>query len=130
VAKDFIVRDRGRVWQADMTYAQFKGEPLKAVLADDGVLADLVRSWNEMLSPPSGGRKGTAAASDLVMARNPRSPFPVFQTLKKADRFSHAALCAAMLDLSATDRKMKSTGQDPRLLLEAFLMRLCAGRQT
>ena len=126
VAKDFIVRDRGRVWNANMNFAQFKGAPLKAVLADDGGLGELVRSWGEILEPPAGGKKPKAVTTDLVLAKNPRSPFPVFQTLKKADRYSLEALGEAMVDLSATDRKMKSTGQDPRLLLEAFLMRLCA----
>jgi DNA polymerase III delta subunit len=30
-----------------------------------------------------------------------------------------------MIDLGATDRRMKSTAQDPRLLLEAFLINFC-----
>ena len=30
-----------------------------------------------------------------------------------------------MVDLSQTDVRMKSTGQDPHLLLEAFLIDLC-----
>jgi DNA polymerase III subunit delta len=34
-------------------------------------------------------------------------------------------LIAAMINLSQSDRRIKSTGQDPRLILEAFLMRLC-----
>lgn len=128
VAKDFIVRDRGRVWNANMNFAQFKGAPLKAILADDGAMAEQVKSWGEMLNPAVGGKKRKAAVTDLVMAKNPRSPFPVFQTLKKADRYSLDALRRAMADLSATDRKIKSSGQDPRLLLEAFLVRLCGGR--
>ena len=65
------------------------------------------------------------ASSDLVLAKNPKSPFPVFQTLKKADRFSIEALTSAMDDLSETDLRMKSTGQDSRMLLEHFLIGLC-----
>jgi DNA polymerase-3 subunit delta len=35
------------------------------------------------------------------------------------------ALTSAMIDLSETDVRMKSTGQNPRMLLEAFLIGLC-----
>jgi DNA polymerase III delta subunit len=34
-------------------------------------------------------------------------------------------LRSAMIDLSDIDLRMKSTAQDPKTLLEAFLMRLC-----
>lgn len=125
VAKDFIVRDRARAWQPRMNFAQFKGAAFKAVQDDDTALNRHVQSWDEMLKPAAGGKKRKAAASDLVLAKNPRSPFPAFQTLKKADAFSLEALRSAMIELSATDLKMKSTGQDPRLLLEAFLVRFC-----
>jgi DNA polymerase-3 subunit delta len=59
-----------------------------------------------------------------VLARNPNSPYPVYQTLKKADGFSLPGLFAAVKHLSETDRRIKSTGQEPRLLLEAFLIGL------
>ena len=126
LAKDFIVRDRGRAWSARTTFPQFKTGPFKAVQADDGASAALTDSWESILNPPAEGKKRKkAATSDLVLAKNPKSPFPVFQTLKKADNFSLQALTAAMINLSDTDLRMKSTGQDPRMLLETFLIRLC-----
>ena len=64
------------------------------------------------------------ASSDLVLAKNPKSPFPVYQTLKKSERFSLEELKTAVINLSETDKRMKSTGQDPRILLEAFLIGL------
>jgi DNA polymerase-3 subunit delta len=126
VAKDFIVRDRGRSWSDRMGFPQFKSGPFKAVSDDDGSFAALVDEWDSILNPPGAGKKKKkTASSDLVLARNPKSPFPVFQTLKKAERFSRDALISAMIDLSEIDLRMKSTGQDPQMLLETFLVKLC-----
>jgi DNA polymerase-3 subunit delta len=126
LAKDFIVRDQGRSWSAGITFPQFKAGPLKAVLADDGKAATVMQAWASILKPSDKGKKGKkGATSDLVLTKNPKNPFPIYQTLKKADNFSLEALTAAMLDLSETDRRMKSTGQDPRILLEGFMIGLC-----
>ncbi len=126
LAKDFIERDRGRSWSAHMSFPQFKGGAFKAVLADDGAFAALTESWNSILNPSAEGKKRKkAASSDLVLAKNPKSPFPVYQTLKKADNFSLEELTSAMVHLSRIDLRMKSTGQDPRMLLETILISLC-----
>ena len=128
MAKDFIVGDRGRSWSARLTFPQFKSGPFKAVQAVDGETAALVDAWESILNPSVEGKKNKkAASSDLVLAKNPKSPFPVFQTLKKADNFSLDTLISAMIDLSEIDLRMKSTGQDPRMLLETFLIKLCRG---
>jgi DNA polymerase-3 subunit delta len=126
LAKDYIVRDRGRSWSSRMTFPQFKAGPFKAVQADDAASVSLTEGWDSVLNPSAEGKKPKkAATSDLVLAKNPKSPFPVFQTLKKADNFSTEALASAMVDLSQTDLRMKSTGRDPRMLLETFLIGLC-----
>jgi DNA polymerase-3 subunit delta len=128
LAKDFIQRDRGRSWSADMAFPRFKAAAFPSVKNDDAALAAIQDAWQSLLQPPvQGKKKKKRASSDLVLARNPKSPFPVFQTLKHADRYSLDELQRAMIRLSETDVKMKSTGQDPRLLLEAFLVRLCRG---
>jgi DNA polymerase-3 subunit delta len=121
LAKDFIVRDRGRSWSARLTFAQFKSGPFKAIQADDAASASRALAWDSVLNPPVEGKKQKAvASSDLVLAKNPKSPFPVFQTLKKADNFSMQALTSAMIDLSETDVRMKSTGQNPACCWKPF----------
>ncbi|BBO66179.1 hypothetical protein DSCA_01090 [Desulfosarcina alkanivorans] len=126
LAKDFIARDGGRFWSAGMSFPQFKTAAFKAVQADDGSFTAIAQGWDSILDPAvDGKKKKKAAASDLVLAKNPKSPFPVFQTLKKADAFAWDTLVAAMIDLSEIDLRMKSTSQDPRMLLETFLVKLC-----
>ena len=129
LAKAYIDRDRGRSWSAGMAFPQFKASAFQAVQTADEALVGLQQTWDGLLAAEAaktGSRPTTS--SDLVLARNPRSPFPVFQTLKKADLFTLEELTMGMIQLSETDRRMKSTGQDPRLLLEAHLVRLCRKR--
>ena len=126
LAKDFIVRDRGRSWTPGMNFARFKAACFQTVRDDDAGLHALVADWEAIINPlPDGGKAKKSAGSDLVLAKNPNSPFPVFHLLQRAERFSLEALRSAMVALSATDRRMKSTGQDPCLLLEAFLIDFC-----
>jgi len=126
LARDYTARDRGRNWSDRMAFPQFKAGAFKALLTKDEAFAGLQQTWDAMLDS-GGAKKGRkkAVASDLVLARNPRSPFPVFQTLKKAQNYTLEELTAAMIRLSETDLRMKSTGQDPRMLLEAHLIGLC-----
>jgi DNA polymerase-3 subunit delta len=126
LAKDFIIRDRGRSWSSRMAFPQFKSTTFKAIQADDATHASLIEDWETILKAAVEGKKRKKSpASDLVLARNPRSPFPVYQTLKKADNFSMQALALAVRRLSEADVRMKSTGQAPRLLLESVLIDLC-----
>ena len=126
LAKDTIARNRGRNWSKRMAFPQFKTSVFQSLQAEDEAFGELQQAWDAMLAPDGKktGRK-KAAASDLMLCRNPRSPFPVFQTFKKAENFTLEELAAAMIRLSATDLRMKSTGQDPRMLLEACLIGLC-----
>lgn len=125
LAKDFIVRDQGRSWSSHLSFPQFKSASIKAVQTDDEAHEALMAQWDSILDPDKAGKKRSkAVVGDLVLAKNPKSPFPVFQTLKKADAFALEALTRAIIDLSETDLRMKSTGQDHRMLLESFLIRL------
>ena len=126
LAKDFIVKDGNRRWSARMSFPQFKSGFFGDVQAADESFLTLMENWDAMADPGcKPAKRKKKPSSDLVLVRNPKSPFPVFQTLKKADNFSLEELTAAVGSLSRTDLAMKSTGQDPRLLLEAFLIGLC-----
>ena len=52
-------------------------------------------------------------------------PFVVYQALKNAGRFARAELAGYLELLVRTDLALKTTGQEPRLLLERFLIRVC-----
>jgi len=55
-------------------------------------------------------------------------PFVVYQALKNAGRFTRAELAGYLELLVRTDLALKTTGQDPRLLLERILIAVCGIR--
>ncbi len=52
-------------------------------------------------------------------------PFVIYQALKNAGRFARGELAGYLELLVRTDLALKTTGQEPRLLLERFLIRVC-----
>ena len=59
--------------------------------------------------------------ADLVS----QHPFVVYQSLKNAGRFTRSELAGYLEMLAGIDLALKSTGQEPRLLLERFLLAVC-----
>jgi DNA polymerase-3 subunit delta len=130
VAKEFITGPSGTAWHPGCSYAQFQKSVLPAVAAFDRELLERVGGWEETLAEaPAEDRrkkKPSKAATDLQLARNPASPFPVYQTLKKADRFSRAELLAALEAAAEADIRLKSSALAPRLVLERLVWRICS----
>jgi DNA polymerase-3 subunit delta len=52
-------------------------------------------------------------------------PFVVYQALKNSDRFTRSDLAGYLEMLVRIDLALKSTGREPRLLLERFLLAVC-----
>jgi DNA polymerase-3 subunit delta len=52
-------------------------------------------------------------------------PYVVYQSLKNAGRFTRSELAGSLEMLVRIDLALKSTGQEPRLLLERFLLAVC-----
>lgn len=64
---------------------------------------------------------GGGQALDLAA----QHPYGVFLVFKNAARFSYAALVGHLERLAAADLQMKTTGRNPRWLLERFILSLC-----
>ena len=64
-------------------------------------------------------------AEEAGIGAIPKSPFPAFRSLVNAQRFSREELTGFVVMLSEIDVALKSTGQDPRLLLEKILLTVC-----
>jgi DNA polymerase III subunit delta len=132
VAKGFAESDAGRSWQADCPYPRFKSQVMPAILRTDAELVELLQEWEPRLAPDPGDDRGkrrkkkpAKPKTDLILAKNPKSPYPVFQTLKKSSRFTGSGLEAAQAALSRCDRRLKGSGQDPRIALEKVILDIC-----
>lgn len=96
----------------------FKQQVLPAIVAHDQALQD----------PDAGDKTGGAAgdsARDLVLAPNPNSPYPIFQTFDKSVRFSLDELKSAMISLGDLDFALKSSSADADAGIEQFVMTFC-----
>ncbi|MGD9330877.1 MAG: hypothetical protein PVJ53_06175, partial [Desulfobacterales bacterium] len=139
VAKDFMTSRYGRVWRPGCSYAQFQSQVLPAIKAFDDELQSTLDDWNHALTagpPPAngkaGGRRKTAPRSDLLLTGKGRSPYPIYKTLQKAERFQRTELMRILRRLSEADRRLKRSGTATGMLtLENVIFLICqAGEPT
>ena len=78
------------------------------------------------IAQPALSRQVRLLETDLQLARNPGNPFPVYQTLKKADRFGRTELLRALEALAEADARLKSSALNPRLILERVVWQICS----
>ena len=137
LAKAFTESPHGRVWRAGIGFNPFKTEVVPAIKAYDAQLLEMTDAWTSpaeeaVEAEPPGPKKKKKkkkknAAGELVIAQNPNNPYPIYLLLKKTDRFTMASLVSAYAALGQIDVQLKSTGQNPRILLEKFIVDVCSG---
>lgn len=66
-------------------------------------------------------------ANDLLLAPNPKNPYPIFQNFLKSENFALEELTHALSALADLDYRIKSSGVDAATGLENFIMALCRG---
>ncbi len=136
LAKGFVKSPEGAAWHKGATYNHFQDKVMDALIEYDRALLERLQDWEEQLAPedPEDAKtkpgkktpkKKAAPKSDLTVVKNPKSPFPVYQTLKKSDNFTFEELKDALRALSNADILMKSTAQDPKRVLENVLFEIC-----
>jgi len=129
VARDFTSSPAGAAWHPACGYPQFQKNVMPAIVQYDRELLARLAGWDQALAdPPSGGEKKKKAkiATDLVLAKNPANAFPVYQLLKKSERFSESDLLEALDAVNEADMKLKSSPLQPRLILERVVLQICA----
>ncbi|RPJ75951.1 MAG: hypothetical protein EHM15_02790 [Desulfobacteraceae bacterium] len=131
VIKEFTSGPDGGGWRPGMSYPLFQKSVVPAVLRHDEELSNRLEVWETALAgPPQEGKKKkkASAASDLFLARNPASAYPLFQLFKKAQGFSREELLAAIPLLGEADLQLKSSALNPRLILERVVWQICGMR--
>lgn len=136
-AKEFQKSQQGSAWQKGMPYNAFTARVLPAMSQYDAELVSLLEAWDEMLceapeEADSGKRKGrkkrpkkVKVPGDLMTAPNPKNPYPIYLSLKKADKFRLEELKGIFTVLADTDIRLKRSARDPRILLEEVILKIC-----
>ena len=129
VAKDFVESPIGRVWHSGCSYPEFQRNVMPAVVQHDRELLTRIEGWESSLTdePPEGKKsKRSRVTSDLMLAKNPANAFPVYQLLKKSDRFARSDLLGALEALNEADLKLKFSTLPARLVLERVVLQICS----
>ncbi|MBU1171115.1 MAG: hypothetical protein KKD44_16265 [Proteobacteria bacterium] len=128
LAKDFLMSlPQGR-WRGTMDYNSFRSSIMPVIKEYDKQLLErtLTRETALAESPEEGKKeKKIKAETDLVIAKNPNSPYPVYLLMVNAGRYSRDELINAYEAAYNVDVRLKSTGENPRLILEDLLIRIC-----
>ncbi|PIE61277.1 MAG: DNA polymerase III subunit delta [Desulfobacterales bacterium] len=113
-----------------MSFNEFKQTLLEKIVAWDQQMiakdkadAMVLAVNSEELSKKGKAKKGPAI--DLLLAPNPKNPYPVFQNFRNSENFSLDELSQALTTLADLDYRMKSSGADAKTGIENFIMVLC-----
>lgn len=129
--KGFVENPLGAVWRKGATYNYFQKNVMSALTQYDHLLRDRLVDWEAGFEEQKEKGKNRSpkikagAGSDLFINKNPKNPFPTYQLLKKSDHFSMVDLKAALYAIKDGDMAMKSTGQNPRRVLEDVVFKIC-----
>jgi DNA polymerase-3 subunit delta len=135
LVKDFVKSPHGREWHGGVPFHEFKSRIMPAIQAYDADLQGQLETWDRMLSKHTGEdnqasktkgkKKKSRSVTDLVIAKNPKNPYPVYQMLLKSEKFTTDEFIAILELLSQADLSLKSTRQNPKLLLEKLILFIC-----
>jgi DNA polymerase III delta subunit len=67
-------------------------------------------------------QQGVLKQSVPMLTRNPYADYMLFQ---RADKFSISALRRYMAEIWETDYRLKSSGRNPRLVMEGLVLNMC-----
>ena len=135
LAKGFVKSPQGKDWQSGCPYTYFQKQIIPAIVEYDRKLMDQLDKWQTMLnteaisqtagSPKKVKKKKSKATTDLLIAKNPKNPYPIYLLLKKSDGFSQDKLISAVEVLAEADKKLKTSSQYPKLVLEKAILSIC-----
>jgi DNA polymerase-3 subunit delta len=134
LAKDFAKSPRAKGWHNGISFNVFQQNIIPSVVAHDRFLLETLEDWqnsnlnsaqSDTVSGQGKAKKKNRIDTDLLLARNPKNAYPVFQLLKKSEQYSRAELVAAFGYLNEVDVQLKTTNQNPKIALERLILRIC-----
>lgn len=130
LVKSFILslpQNKGSQYSKTMGFNAFKQEMMPWILSHDEQEKNRAEELESFLSleTDSGKRGQKTIKTDLVLATNPNSPYPVFQVFQKSENFSLNELKQAMIALADLDYRLKSASSEAPIWLENFILNIC-----
>lgn len=129
VIKDFLESGAGRTWHHGIGYDQFRQNIIPLIVQYDEALIEKARhhqaagrgDFDRSSDLPKKGK----FSSDLVIAKNPNNPYPVFQQFLNSRKYTTSELLNAMHTLRRADVTLKTSGRNPATILEETIFTIC-----
>jgi len=135
IVKEFVESPYCREWHAGVQYNKFRSAIMPAIQEHDSVLLKQLEDWENIISKEEtsnnkkkGKSKKSKLNTDLLIAKNPNNPYPVFQLFNKSERFTKQELLDFIEYIGKADLRLKSTGQNPKLVMEDVIFHICRKR--
>jgi DNA polymerase-3 subunit delta len=141
VVKSFSENLPSGLWRADLPYHYFQKSILPLVVDYDKGLQNSVAEWDTYRDKREAGehdppgnkaakKKKTDPVTDLLIAPNPKSPYPVYKSMQKVDGFTMKSLQEILRALSQADILLKSTDHSPQVVVEKIIVQICGQEET
>ncbi len=135
VAKDFVLSLPQGKWRNGMDFNSFKNSIMpnikeydlknqKAVEAREARLAKAMDQTDDTRKDTKKEKK-VKAETDLILAKNPNNPYPVYLLVVNSGRYTLPDLYNAVEMTCKADIRLKSTGEPPKLVLEDLILHIC-----
>jgi len=118
-----------------MNFNAFKQGMMKTIITHDEKMKKDMADQESFLSSENisenkfqkktGKAKQKTITTDLVLAPNPASPYPVFLIFQKSENFSLNELKNAMIALGDLDYQLKSSAIEANIGIENFIITIC-----
>ena len=138
LAKDFALSAQKSGWHAGLSYNIFQRNVIPSIVAYDQTILKILEDWENPAFHPEHiekvphqakegkGKKKKKIKTDLLLARNPKNAYPVYLLLKKSEHYSKKELLDAFRYLNETDAQLKISSQEPKLILERLILKICS----
>ena len=132
--KGFVASSEGKSWYASCSFGNFKKSVLPAIRKYDKNILAQVTAWQDILSTDTGrvgavtkkaSPKKQSAATEMLIAKKPQNPYPIYQMFKKSEKFTEKQLFYAMESLNRADLRIKTSVQNKKLILEEAIIKIC-----
>ncbi len=133
--KGLTERLEKRIWHAGTTFNQFRTKVVPVIQKDDADLKKVFSDWHISANTVSNGgdekksgrgkSKSAVKDTDLQILKSPGNPYPVYRSFLQSENFSKEDLIRGLERLAEADLRLKSTGQNPKLILERVVFEIC-----
>lgn len=134
--KGFAESSYGKAWDPGFSYPRFSSVTMPAIGEYEKNLLDGIEGWDRFFEDEENNEKSESkkkkpvkkkskVTSDLFIAKNARTPYPVYQLFKKSEKFRKEELLFCYEKLKKADLELKSSGREPKLILVNVIFQIC-----